>query len=123
MPSCLIEKHNDKLPAVPFRNFIEKEGKHFCSDLRQDKRIQGTIKRAYRCIDMGIFSDNLCAYHWPYSLGGPTPLGNVDAAESRLILEHEPHPFIVIRFLLYFLSKEIYEVFLNSSWMAGSVSG
>jgi hypothetical protein len=50
-------------------------------------------------------------------------LGNVDAAESSLILEHEPHPFILIRFLLYFLSKDIYEVFLNSSRMAGSASG
>ena len=91
-------------------------------DLGQDQRVHHPGCRLYSRVSIGVLVRKHGEAHRTMGLGSPAPAHVVDAAKSRLVLEHQPHGRGAAPVLADFL--ELFgEFFFHASCATGSLWG
>jgi hypothetical protein len=96
MPTRAVEHHHhDMLVRVALPDLVEEQLHAVGIDVGQDQRVEFAAEHIDRSISIGRLVSEHGLAQRAYGSGCPAAAHVVDAAESRLVLEHQPERGLV----------------------------
>jgi hypothetical protein len=90
MPARAVEHHHDVVVGVALPHLVEEQLHAVSIDVGQDQRVEFAAEHIDRGIGVGVLVREHGLAQRAHGLGCPAAAHVVDAAESRLVLEHQP---------------------------------
>ena len=89
MPARTVEHHHDVASGVTLSDFVDEQLHALGVDVRQDQRVEFTGEHIHGSIGVGGLVGQHGLAQRAHRLGSPAAAHIVDAAEARLVLEHQ----------------------------------